>query len=409
MSQVHRILDARPVSTLAAYERTGGGRALEAARASEPGGIIDVVAAAGLRGRGGAGFPTGRKWGTVVDEAQGRPVTVVVNAAEGEPGTLKDRTLLRRNPYQVLEGALIAAHVVGANHVIVGMKRSRGVRAQPRRRRHRGARGGGVVQGHRRRVRRRLGSLPPRRGDGAARGARRSPAVPAGGAALPRRRRRRSPGDARQQRGDAGQRARHRPRRPGGVPLHGHQRVARHHRLHRERVHASCGSGRVRARHAAGRGAGAARWHLAPRGRGGAVGHGQPDPHGRRARRAALVGGAGGGRRRPRLGRVHRDRRGDRHRGRRPRGLPLPLRGVLRSVHALQAGRAIGLACTLSVWPVLYRFGLYSIGLACTLSVWPVLYRFGLYSIGLACTLSVWPVLYRFGLYSIGLACTLSV
>jgi NADH-quinone oxidoreductase subunit F len=126
MSQVHRILDARPVSTLAAYERTGGGRALEAARASEPDGIIDVVAAAGLRGRGGAGFPTGRKWATVVEEAQGRPVTVVVNAAEGEPGTLKDRTLLRRNPYKVLEGALIAAHVVGADHVIFGMKRSAG-------------------------------------------------------------------------------------------------------------------------------------------------------------------------------------------------------------------------------------------------------------------------------------------
>src|SRR5678816_963153 len=61
---------------------------------------------------------------------------------------------------------------------------------------------------------------------------------------------------------------------------------------------------------------------------------------------------------------------------------------------------SIGLACTLSVWPVLNRFGL---------SVWPVLYRFGLFSIGLACTLSVWPVLYRFGLYSIGFACTLSV
>jgi NADH:ubiquinone oxidoreductase subunit F (NADH-binding) len=50
------------------------------------------------------------------------PVTVVVNAAEGEPGTLKDRMLLRRNPYQVLEGALIAAHAVGADRVIVGMK-----------------------------------------------------------------------------------------------------------------------------------------------------------------------------------------------------------------------------------------------------------------------------------------------
>jgi NADH-quinone oxidoreductase subunit F len=126
MTQVHRILDARPVRTLAAYERAGGGRALQAARIAEPAGIIDAVGAAGLRGRGGAGFPTARKWSTVVAEAQGAPVTVVVNAAEGEPGTLKDRTLLRRNPYQVLEGALIAAHVVGADQVNVGMKRSAG-------------------------------------------------------------------------------------------------------------------------------------------------------------------------------------------------------------------------------------------------------------------------------------------
>jgi NADH-quinone oxidoreductase subunit F len=126
MTQVHRILDARPVRTLTAYERAGGGRALQAARTSEPVGIIDFVRAAGLRGRGGAGFPTARKWETVVTEAEGTPVTLVVNAAEGEPGTLKDRTLLRRDPYQVLEGALIAAHVVGADQVVIGMKRSAG-------------------------------------------------------------------------------------------------------------------------------------------------------------------------------------------------------------------------------------------------------------------------------------------
>ena len=70
--------------------------------------------AAGLRGRGGAGFPTGRKWQTVAAyESPVYATTVVVNAAEGEPGSFKDRTLLRTNPYQVLEGALIAAHAVG--------------------------------------------------------------------------------------------------------------------------------------------------------------------------------------------------------------------------------------------------------------------------------------------------------
>ena len=58
-------------------------------------------------------------------------MTVVVNAAEGEPGTLKDRTLLRRNPYQVLEGALIAAHAVGRRSLVVGMKRSAGAEREP--------------------------------------------------------------------------------------------------------------------------------------------------------------------------------------------------------------------------------------------------------------------------------------
>ncbi|MGH9151608.1 MAG: NADH-ubiquinone oxidoreductase-F iron-sulfur binding region domain-containing protein, partial [Acidimicrobiales bacterium] len=77
----------------------------------------------GLRGRGGAGFPTGRKWRTVQENlAPGAPVTVVVNAAEGEPGSFKDRLILRRNPYRVLEGALIAAAAVGAERVTVAMK-----------------------------------------------------------------------------------------------------------------------------------------------------------------------------------------------------------------------------------------------------------------------------------------------
>ena len=95
--------------------------------------MIEVVEASGLRGRGGAGFPTGNKWRTVAGMGGAEPATVVVNAAEGEPGTLKDRTLLRRNPYQVLEGALIAAHAVGADRIVVGMKPPATAGAQPRR------------------------------------------------------------------------------------------------------------------------------------------------------------------------------------------------------------------------------------------------------------------------------------
>ena len=69
----------------------------------------DFLLASGLRGRGGAGFPTGKKWQTIVDHESGsEPTTVIVNAAEGEPGTAKDRTLIRHDPYRVLEGLLVA-------------------------------------------------------------------------------------------------------------------------------------------------------------------------------------------------------------------------------------------------------------------------------------------------------------
>lgn len=119
-----RVLDLEPVASLADYVEHGGGEALTAARAAESVAVIEVIEASGLRGRGGAGFPTGTKWRTVAGMGGAEPSTVVVNAAEGEPGTLKDRTLLRRNPYKVLEGALIAAQSVGADRIVVGMKRS---------------------------------------------------------------------------------------------------------------------------------------------------------------------------------------------------------------------------------------------------------------------------------------------
>jgi NADH-quinone oxidoreductase subunit F len=91
-----------------------------------PDAIIQAVADSGLRGRGGAGFPAGRKWQTVAENraSSATPSTVVVNAAEGEPGTFKDRALLRRNPYRLLEGALIAALAVGADAVVLALKAS---------------------------------------------------------------------------------------------------------------------------------------------------------------------------------------------------------------------------------------------------------------------------------------------
>ena len=123
MTLVHRVLYPRPILSLAEYLTRRGGEGLAAARQMEPDAIIERVLAAGLRGRGGAGFPTGIKWKTVAgNRTSVAPSTVIVNAAEGEPGTLKDRTILRRNPYLVLEGALIAARAVGADLVVVGLK-----------------------------------------------------------------------------------------------------------------------------------------------------------------------------------------------------------------------------------------------------------------------------------------------
>ena len=125
MGLVERVLPNNALETLAAAEEHGAGVGLKAARGVPADTAIEVLRDAGLRGRGGAGFPTWRKWRTVADfEVPGTPTTVVVNAAEGEPGCFKDRLILRRNPYAVLEGALIAAHAVAADRVIVATKSS---------------------------------------------------------------------------------------------------------------------------------------------------------------------------------------------------------------------------------------------------------------------------------------------
>ena len=125
MTLVHRVLPPHPVESLEDHVDRGGGKGLDAARQVEPDTLIAEVEASGLRGRGGAGFPTGTNWRTVAENRSAElPTTVVVNGAEGEPGTYKDRTILAADPYSVIEGALIAAHAVAAGVVVFALKRS---------------------------------------------------------------------------------------------------------------------------------------------------------------------------------------------------------------------------------------------------------------------------------------------
>ncbi len=115
------LLQDAPVQSLDEYLSVGGGVAIERAKEIGPGAVIEEVRASGLRGRGGAGFPTGIKWRGLEREDAARKF-VVCNAAEGEPGTFKDRWLLRTNPYQTLEGLAIAAFAVGATEAYLGIK-----------------------------------------------------------------------------------------------------------------------------------------------------------------------------------------------------------------------------------------------------------------------------------------------
>jgi len=77
--------------------------------------IIDEMKASGLRGRGGAGFPTGMKWSFMPKAHDGRPAYLVINADESEPGTCKDRDIMRHDPHKLVEGALVAGFAMGAN------------------------------------------------------------------------------------------------------------------------------------------------------------------------------------------------------------------------------------------------------------------------------------------------------
>ena len=99
--------------TLDFYTKQGGYEALRKALALTPEAVVDIVKASGLRGRGGAGFPTGMKW-QFVDKKSPKPKYICCNADESEPGTFKDHVLMERNPHLLFEGCLIACHAIGA-------------------------------------------------------------------------------------------------------------------------------------------------------------------------------------------------------------------------------------------------------------------------------------------------------
>jgi NADH-quinone oxidoreductase subunit F len=115
------LLPAAPVTSVAEWQGAGGGQALEIAARLGPADTIEEIAAAGLRGRGGAGFPTARKW-SGVRASTGTHRYVVCNGAEGEPSSFKDRALLRANPYQVVEGLAVAAATIGAREAFLCVK-----------------------------------------------------------------------------------------------------------------------------------------------------------------------------------------------------------------------------------------------------------------------------------------------
>ncbi len=100
------------------WVKRGGYEALRKALGMSPEAVIEEVKTSGLRGRGGAGFPTGLKW-SLMPKADGRPHYLVCNADESEPGTFKDREIMRWTPHALLEGCAIAAYAIGAERCYI--------------------------------------------------------------------------------------------------------------------------------------------------------------------------------------------------------------------------------------------------------------------------------------------------
>jgi NADH-quinone oxidoreductase subunit F len=110
--------EGRDLTKLAAFREIGGYESLTKARGLEPAAVVEELLAAGVRGRGGAGFPMGRK-ASFLAKGTGKPTYLVVNADESEPGTFKDREIMFTVPHRLIEGCLITAHAIESTRVFI--------------------------------------------------------------------------------------------------------------------------------------------------------------------------------------------------------------------------------------------------------------------------------------------------
>jgi NADH-quinone oxidoreductase subunit F len=111
-------IDEPGLNKLEVYERRGGYQSLRRALQMEPADVIEEISKSGLRGRGGAGFPTGMKW-SFIPQGDGKPHYLVVNADESEPGTCKDIPLMMANPQVLIEGIIIASYAIRCNQAFI--------------------------------------------------------------------------------------------------------------------------------------------------------------------------------------------------------------------------------------------------------------------------------------------------
>ena len=124
MARLELVLEGaaeRDLTKLSEYRAIGGYTTLDKARAAAPEALVEELTQATLRGRGGAGFPMGRK-ASFLAKGTGKLTYLVVNADESEPGTFKDREIMNRVPHRLIEGCLITAHAIGSRNVFVYLR-----------------------------------------------------------------------------------------------------------------------------------------------------------------------------------------------------------------------------------------------------------------------------------------------